>query len=75
MKKSLLFLVLFFICVCVQGQKSSIIVDLGYRTKFDNTNWGIGAQYKYALPLNLRLATDFVAYIPEDNKSRTGCWG
>ncbi len=67
MKKLLLFPVLFFICLCVQGQKSSLIVDMGYRTEFDKANWGIGAQYKYTLPHHLRLAADVMAYIPEDS--------
>jgi opacity protein-like surface antigen len=67
MKKTLLFLVLCLTSVCMQGQRSSLILDLGYRTEFDYADWGIGAQYKYDLPHNLRIATDLLAYIPGED--------
>lgn len=51
----------------VISQQSSVIVDLGYRTNPDEANWGIGAQYKYIFPFNLRLGVGVMAYMPEDS--------
>lgn len=66
--KQLLFLVLFiFVSSNSFSQKSTIVIDLGYRTKFDNTKWGMGSQYKFSLNKNFRIASDFMLYIPEDS--------
>lgn len=67
MKKVFVLLLVLTICICAQAQRSALIIDAGYRNKFDYTNWGIGLQYKYNLPLNLRVAADVMGYIPEES--------
>ena len=44
-----------------------MVIDMNYRTKMDETNWGIGVQYRYNLPADFRLAADVVAYFPQNN--------
>ncbi len=70
MKKGvLIFVVVFACCAAVQAQKSALIIDLAHRNKLDYANWGIGLQYKYSLPVNFRVAADWVAYFPDNSNS------
>jgi opacity protein-like surface antigen len=43
-----------------------MIADIGYRNKFNHTNWGIGIQYKHIIPFHLMLSTDIIAYVPDN---------
>jgi len=67
MKKIILIIPLLIYFSYSFAQKSSVIIDLVYRTKMESSNWGIGGQYKYNLPYNFRAAADIMAYIPEDS--------
>lgn len=70
MKNSLVFAFMFIFCLSMYAQKSSVIVDLNYRTKMNQSNWGAGLEYMYVFPFNLRLAVDAVYYFPETNGNR-----
>lgn len=67
MKRVILVIAILISCLYSFAQKSSAIIDLGYRTKFDNANWGMGGQFKYNLPYNLRAAADVMAYFPQNS--------
>ncbi|MDU1891892.1 MAG: outer membrane beta-barrel protein [Dysgonomonas sp.] len=67
MKRLYFIATLLMICLCLFSQKSSVVIDLAYRTKFEYTNWGIGGQFRYNLPHNLRLAGELTAYFPEES--------
>lgn len=62
-----LFVLLLTLHSGVYAQRSAAIVDFGYRNRFETTNWGMGLQYKYSLPSNLKLVTDVMAYFPQDS--------
>lgn len=65
--RRLLYLFFLFCALNVSAQNKSIIIDLGYRTKFEETKWGVGGQFKYQLFNNFRLATDLTYYFIEKN--------
>lgn len=67
MKQLYILSILLVLGISLSAQKSSVVIDMNYRTKVDESNWGIGAQYKYCLPYDFRIAANAVAYIPEDS--------
>ena len=64
---SLSIIFIYVILFSISAQKSTVVIDLGYRNKTDNAKWGLGAQYKYKLPYNLRVAADFIFYLPKES--------
>lgn len=67
MKKTLITILFAVLCICTYAQKSSLVFDLNYRSKIDDAKYGIGANYRYSLPYNIRLAANVTAYIPSDS--------
>lgn len=67
MKKLQVISFLILVTISISAQKSSVVIDMNYRTKMDETKWGIGVQYRYNLPADFRLAADVVAYFPHEN--------
>lgn len=67
MKAIQIIIVLLVISMGVSAQKSSMVIDMNYRTKVDESHLGIGAKYRYNLPYDFRLGANAVAYFPEDS--------
>jgi len=67
MRKLVFVFILMISCSCVYAQKASVVIDVGYRNKIDYANWGLGAQFRYSIIKDFRLASDIIAYIPDDS--------
>lgn len=67
MKKTLFLLLFTALSIGIYAQKSSLVFGLGYRTKIDDAKFGIGINYRYSLPYNIRLATNVTGYFPTDS--------
>lgn len=65
--RRIVYAVLFvFLCFNLKAQKASVVIDIGCRNKMENASWGIGGQFRYSLFKDFRLASDVIAYFPQD---------